>query len=81
MDKGKPEVKGPKVKKPEEEVETIYYNKVCPEKTCYLIPKIINLLFPYGYGSDEWEAWRRKITSGNIYIYIYVDLLLHYFQN
>jgi len=70
LDKGKPEVKGPKVKKPEEEeVEIIYYNKVCPENTCYLIEKISNLLFPRGYGPEaEWNKLREEITSGNIHI-------------
>jgi len=68
LDKGKPEVKGPKVNIPEKDVENIYYNEVCPEKNCSTTEKVINLLFPNGYGSDEWKEWRYKITSGNIYI-------------
>ncbi|KAE9536821.1 hypothetical protein AGLY_006883 [Aphis glycines] len=64
LDKGKPEVKEPKVKKPdEEEVEIKFFNKVCPQETCYLREKIVKLLFP---SDDEWETWRNEITSARI---------------
>lgn len=62
LDKGKTEEDGPKVQKTEEEVENIYYNEVCPEKTCYLIQKLNNLLFPNGHGSDK----RVQITNAKV---------------
>ncbi|CAH1736209.1 unnamed protein product [Aphis gossypii] len=66
LDKGKPEVKGErKPKNPdEEEVEIKFFNKVCPQNTCYLIDKIGKLLFP---SDDEWKTWRDKITSARIW--------------
>lgn len=71
MDKGKPEVKGAKVKssKEEKDVEDIFYNKMYQKNDCYLIKKIRDLLFPNRHGSENWEECRKKVTSGNIYKY------------
>lgn len=66
MDKGKPQEKDPKGKSSEEDVEDIYFNKVCPEENCYLKTKICNLLYPNESMDSNTEC--EEIKCGNIYI-------------